>query len=740
MEFRRHARVVQRLRAVLFATTALTALALIVVSTQARAQSFQGLGFLPGGNNSSPTAMTADGSVVVGDSNSAGFSNEAFRWTMTSGMVGLGVLPGGTNSLASAVSADGSTVVGQSAFEAFRWTMTSGMVGLGFLPDGNTSSANAVSANGSVVVGSANILNGPTPSGDATEAFRWTQSGGLVGLGFLPGVWDSVAYFVSADGSVVVGQNTFANSGQAFRWTQSGGMIGLGFLPGGNFSSPTAMSADGSVVVGQGNTASVNNAAFRWTQIGGMVNLGVLPGGNYTVANAVSADGSAVVGTSGVPCNTDGPTIPCSFHAFRWTQSGGMIGLGFLPGGTPSSTLNLISVAYAVSADGSVVVGVSNPIGGAFRWTQSTGMQSISALLAASGVNMTGWTLASATGVSADGTVIVGMGTDPSSNQEAWLARFSAQFGNGFITPGVAAQSFAGQAAVAQTGNAVIGGSLSTMSEYATQAHNTQGIRTTPYSVFAYANYDSDPSASGTFGMTVDLPDAMVAGAVVSANYINTNMVYDGSAKMWGGSLGAFIARVPDAGLQWLLGINGTTLSGDINRGYLNGSGQAYSQGSTTANGYGATARIGWSFNNVLPAMQVTPFASYTVSTIHFNGYTETTGVFPAQFNGFNDTAQTVRIGADARYTFAPGKWVWGTLASAHRLNNSETEDITGTLIGLFGVTAPAGPVANDWVEATAGIRWPAWKDGALTASLTASIPANYPTTYQARVGVMQMF
>ena len=384
----------------------------------------------------------------------------------------------------------------------------------------------------------------------------------------------------------------------------------------------------------------------------------------------------------------------------------------------------------------SITVSVSE----AFRWTQSTGMQSIQSLLVAGGVNMTGWILTNPTGVSADGSVIVGTDLDPSGQQEAWLARFSSQFGNGLITPGVAAQSFAGQAAVAQTGNAVIGGSLATMSEYATQAHTTQGMRTTPYSVFAYANYDSDPSASGTFGMTVDLPDAMVAGATVSANYINTDMVYDGSAKMKGGSLGAFIARVPDAGLQWLLGINGITLSGDINRGYLNGSGLASSSGSTTANGYGATARIGWSFNNVLPATQVTPFASYTYSTIHFNGYTETTGVFPAQFNGFDDTAQTVRVGADARYTFAPGKWAWGTLASAHKINNSESEDITGTLIGMFGMTAPAGPVANDWVEATAGIRWPAWKNGALTASLTASIPANYPTTYQARVGVMQMF
>jgi hypothetical protein len=46
---------------------------------------------------------------------------------------------------------------------------------------------------------------------------------------------------------------------------------------------------------------------------------------------------------------------------------------------------------------------------------------------------MTAGRLTRASGVSADGSVIVGNGTDPSSNTEPWLARFSTQFGNGLI-------------------------------------------------------------------------------------------------------------------------------------------------------------------------------------------------------------------------------------------------------------------------------------------------------------------
>ena len=38
------------------------------------------------------------------------------------------------------------------------------------------------------------------------------------------------------------------------------------------------------------------------------------------------------------------------------------------------------------------------------------------------GLDLTGWTLTQALGVSADGLTIVGRGTNPSGNTEAWLA------------------------------------------------------------------------------------------------------------------------------------------------------------------------------------------------------------------------------------------------------------------------------------------------------------------------------
>jgi uncharacterized protein with beta-barrel porin domain len=143
---------------------------------------------------------------------------------------------------------------------------------------------------------------------------------------------------------------------------------------------------------------------------------------------------------------------------------------------------------------------------------------------------------------------------------------------------------------------------------------------------------------------------------------------------------------------------------------------------------------------NPIPTMQLTPFASYTVATTSFASYVETGGPYPAQLDGFSSTAQTSRLGADARYTFAPGKWLWGTAAWAHRLDNGKNPDIAGTVIGLFAMTAPGISAAKDWAELTGGVRLRVWNNGAVTASLTTSLVPNQLTTYVSRLGFSQAF
>src|SRR5262249_18011671 len=87
---------------------------------------------------------------------------EASRWTADGGMVGLGRLPGGSSgNTAHGVSADGSVVVGDSGSTAFRWDATFGMLsGRGILitqgldPTGwRLDQATGISADGRTIVG-----------------------------------------------------------------------------------------------------------------------------------------------------------------------------------------------------------------------------------------------------------------------------------------------------------------------------------------------------------------------------------------------------------------------------------------------------------------------------------------------------------------------------------------------------------------------------------------------------------
>ncbi len=345
-------------------------LALLVGVTPVRAASFRGLADLPGGEFSSAAdAVSADGRVVVGSSTSD-WGSQAFRWTEAGGMTSLDDLPvGQTTTYALAVSADGSVIVGNSFFllpEAFRWTAADVTIGLGNLPGGNrfNTFARGVSADGSVVVGSA-------PSANGTEAFRWTAESGMVGLGDLPGdEFKSEASGVSADGSVIVGgsiSHTEQYGGvEAFHWTVGEGMIGLGTLRPDNLGRSTAL--------------------------------------------AVTADGSVVVGWA---------RSFFDMEAFRWTPEGGMVGLGML-GTNPEREDQ--SRALSVSGDGSKIVGYSSG-GGAFLWDATHGMRDLEDVLTNDyGLVLDGWDLQSATGISADGTVIVGHGVNPLGHPEAWQA------------------------------------------------------------------------------------------------------------------------------------------------------------------------------------------------------------------------------------------------------------------------------------------------------------------------------
>lgn len=344
--------------------------------------------------------------------------------------LGLVDLPGGnTDSTATAISADGSTVVGytdtSTGAEAFRWNLATGLHGLADLAGGIAwSEAHGVSADGSVVVGLSHSAQG-------MEAFRWSSDTGMSGLGdFLDDQQvSSLASAVSADGKTIIGTGNYSAgggprpvTGKAFVWNSQAGLQPLPGLPNGpDCSRANDLTPDASMIVGIGNC----DASFQVEDIGLAVTfhrdapatpLDAKPEIDQRSFAYAVANNGIVVGAHTVETGRFGRTI-----ARRWLSDGTSQDL--------TSDKLAFSMARDVNANGQVVVGewlAGDTQPTAFYWDEVRGALDLRTLLLDFGFHeAAAWTLDASAAISADGRTIAGTGTNPLGQREAWVAQLS---------------------------------------------------------------------------------------------------------------------------------------------------------------------------------------------------------------------------------------------------------------------------------------------------------------------------
>ncbi|MCK6444876.1 MAG: hypothetical protein L6Q99_00645 [Planctomycetes bacterium] len=301
------------------------------------------------------------------------------------------------------VSRDASTVVGLNlgTNAGFKWDAVNGYVAIGGAPI-----QIRVDGDGSRISGSA------TFSGFSTAAYwsggAWTSIGGLGGSS---GTDVSSAWGISDDGQTIVGLGWInAGSAHAFRWTQAGGIVDLGSS--GASSRANAVSGDGVVVGGwDDNPTNGTRRPAYWLTPGAPVLISQSPG----AVEGASFDGKVLAGS-------------LSQKVMRWTQQNGPYSLGALAAGDQAS-------AADVDDQGTTLVGYSGPFGPisvrrAFIWRPGLGLVKLQDLLAAQGVDTTGWTLWSAVGCSGDGNTIAGYASTP-SGAKAFVAKLATGPGAG---------------------------------------------------------------------------------------------------------------------------------------------------------------------------------------------------------------------------------------------------------------------------------------------------------------------
>lgn len=647
----------------------------------------------------------------------------------TSATLAQSVASIGTSADVKGISADGSMVVGRSSETgaAFVWTST-GIESLGYAD----STAYAVSADGTVVVGDSLV------DGGYYRAFRWVD--GDMKILALSSDGDSNAYGISDDGKTIVGrvEVTDGNFTPAY-WTDDGDV--LSFLDEGAKGTAYGVNGDGTVIVGQYESTMGKSVAFRWTTDGFDPIAGP---SNTSVARAVNPQGNVVVGSK---TGMDGYEM-----AFRWTKDTSTAWeLGVVDPSTRTS-----SIAYAVNAVGNVVVGTSwNAIDDtaytAFYWKEGPGLWSLAEVLAFSGVDLDDWILESATGVSADGTIVVGTGVDASGEDIGYIARVgvdaveslaaertagvSTSGGgssvSGLITTDVLLRSALSMTALTEAGNDYLDRLL--------QAHSAS-VSTCTDCVFSSGLGGTlrgdDPAATLLVGGKRELQPGITFGGSFATFATETPLVYDGSIGTIGNVATVFAKATTSLGLTFSGTISGNMFAADITRGYLNGNAPAASHGGTSGRGIGASFTVAWTYP-VTERFTLTPFTGVSAAVTQVDGWTESGGPFPAIFAPIVDPLAVQRLGGTARVGASDRLQLWGELAWAHRYNSSTT-GISATVLGASDIAVGGAVVEQDWIEVSAGIDMPIFDDAAtLSASLTASLTPT-ETFFQLRSGVSQ--
>lgn len=267
------------------------------------------------------------------------------------------------------------------------------IVNMGVTSNWISSTATGVSADGSIVVG--NDID--TSINSTTMPFIWNsntnsriQLSGPINSGFTG---------ISADGTKAVGffqTGGITSNGGPFIYDVATGTPSYmsATATGGVMNAvPTGISADGTTISANLYTLNGYQVAGSGPYGGPLAMMPYLAEGH---ANAVSADGSVIVGDMG--------------NAFRFTQ-GTYTFLG---------NINPVTRALSVSGDGSVVVGSSESYDSnysrSFIWTDANGLVDLNIPSAKS----------SAIDISDDGFVIVGKTFDGSTGDHAYLYDRSA--------------------------------------------------------------------------------------------------------------------------------------------------------------------------------------------------------------------------------------------------------------------------------------------------------------------------
>lgn len=319
---------------------------------------------------------------------------------------------------------------------------------------------------------------------------------------------------------------------------------------------------------------------------------------------------------------------------------------------------------------------------------------------------------------------MAGDGTDNNGKSIAWLSRIG-EFGNGLLadvgTYNATLMETAGKAPQAAAGiaNLALGGAHH-------RSLRDSGLAVTRNGTCAWATTDmARHNGSDTTMNLIEAGACKDIGATrfglgVGQAWSRQGWSQGGSARVDGQYLIAEAASDLGGGVEAsLLGYYGR-FSTDLKRNYQNGAATDTSKGTPDATSAALRLRTDWKDAFVLAATRFSPYAAYTWTDSHIDGYTETGGAFPARFDATTQRSQDVRLGVAASAPLAASTDLRVAVEAAHRLDET-VSDTSGEVLGLWHFSVAGQKTTQNWSRLLLDLDHRLGKTSLLNASLSAS-------------------
>ena len=579
--------------------------------------------------DTNPRAVSGNGLTVVGtDTSTGGF--RAFRIVGGTHSL-LNLDASGSFSEAAAASQDGLVIVGHTDISGVIHAAIWNGVSLTTLPLGAYAEmrATGVSADGLTVVGFMVDVNG------RTDAF-YRDSLNFVSLASLSGLLHTKATGVSGDGSLIVG--TVSND---------------------FFFSPIAR--DGFIHDRVGVTLTVINPRGD-----GVAGFGSRP---FTEMTGISADGSTSIGVSysiGSSPTTDG-------LAFRRASNGTITSLGNLGGAW--------SIPNAISANGAVIVGQSANGSSEEAFVYQNGTMTGLGFLP-------GGSTSNATGVSADGSVIVGYGDVTGGATHAFT------YANQTLLDATEwMRSLNGPGGLTAMANNLSSLPLEGAHHRPLMSYDGMGKQRQFWATgdFGASSRQTDRRTSfGEVGASQAYGETVV-GVAVGTALQTQDLLFGGDAKITGQTFMAEIdTRLADKeSILSLLVLRGEW-DAQTARGYVTGGGNDISRGQTDMDTTTVRVRYDGPTQKFTGNFTAAPYASFALTRVNTDGFAESGGSFPATFDAHSHTAKESRLGLLTKFTAGPATTIRVTAEWIHRF-----DDAGDVLSGVNQTTSGAFSVAG---------------------------------------------